>query len=258
MPKGSHVTLISKSESWWRVEYGDGKYGYCAASYITQLTGTYAAYTGGSLHIRSGPGTSYGVIGWLNSGEYAVVLSSSGNWKKVLFDGVKVGYVSGAYLKTGAPSASAVSLDVPNYKQTDARWANTPVGASGKTIGAAGCSTVSLAMTESYRTGTVIYPDAMAAKLSYTSGGAVYWPGSYSSYTGSDYMTKLVDLLKSGKPVLIGLKNASGSQHWCVVTGWSGSAGASSFSVHDPGSHTRSNLQQIINVYPTFYKLMYY
>ena len=260
LPKGSYVTLLSKSGSWWNVEYAKGQYGYCSAAYIMQVSGAYGASPAGSLNVRSGPGTSYGVIGWLNSGEYAVVLSSSTDtWKKILFNGTKVGYVNGKYLQTAA-SYSAVSLNVPSYKQTDSRWAYTTIGSTGKTIGAIGCATTALAMTESYRTGTTIYPNAMASQLSYTSGGAVYWPSNYTAYTGSDYLTKVYQQLKSGKPVLVGLRTSAGSQHWCVVTGYVGgtSLNAASFTVNDPGSSLRTTLQQVIGAYPYFYKLMYY
>ncbi|HHU21843.1 MAG TPA: SH3 domain-containing protein [Clostridiales bacterium] len=259
LPNGSYVTLISKSGNWWRVEYGKGQYGYCHGSYIKQVSGTYPAYVEGSLNVRSGPGTSYGVIGWLNSGEYAVVLSSSGKWKKVLFGGTRVGYASGTYLKTGG-GYSAVSLNVPDYKQNDSRWAYTKVGSSGRTIGDIGCSTVALAMMESHRTGTNIYPNTMASRLKYTSGGAVYWPGNYGAYTGGDYLKFTYDKIKAGRPVMVGLKNSWGGQHWVVVKGYGGgsSLSASSFTVNDPGSWSRTNLQQVINVYPYFYKVMYY
>ncbi|MGI5936939.1 MAG: SH3 domain-containing protein [Oscillospiraceae bacterium] len=256
----SYVTLISKSGSWWRVEYGKGKFGYCHEAYIKQVSGTYPAYVEGSLNVRSGPGTSYGVIGWLNNGEYAVVLSASGSWKKVLFNGTKVGYASGAYLKTGGSGYSPVSLGVPSYKQNDSRWAGTKLGSSGRTIGDVGCSTVALAMTESYRTGTTVTPSAMASRLKYTSGGAVYWPYNYSAYTGGDYLKVAYDKLKAGRPILVGLKNSWGGQHWVVVKGYSGrsSLSAASFSINDPGSNSRTNLQQVISAYPYFYKIMYY
>jgi len=259
LKKGSYVTLISKSGSWWRVEYGEGKYGYCHSSYISPVSGAYAAYATGSLNVRSGPGTSYGVIGLLYSGEYIVVLSSSGTWKKVLYDGAKTGYASGSYLSTGSSGYTAVSLSVPSYKQSDARWASAKVGSSGRTIGDIGCSTVALAMTESYRTGTTIYPNAMEAKLTYTAGGAVYWPGNYTAYAASDYLNKIYTLLKSGKPVLVGAKTAAGSQHWVVVKGFTGGAlTAANFTVNDPGFATRTTLAQHFAAYPYFYKLMYY
>jgi uncharacterized protein YraI len=256
LPQGSYLTLISKSGSWWRVEYAEGKYGYCYASYITQVSGAYSAYATGSLNVRSGASTSYSVIGWLSAGEYIVVLSSSGTWKKVLYEGDNIGYASGKYLSS---DSSTISLNVPSYKQTDSRWASTQVGVSGRTIGDIGCSTVALAMSESYRTGTTIYPDDMEARLSYTSGGAVYWPSNYTAYAGSDYLSFIYSLLKSGKPVLVGSKNSYGGQHWVVVTGFNGGPlSASSLSINDPGSVSRTTLQQFFAAYPYFYKLMYY
>ncbi|MGI5970360.1 MAG: SH3 domain-containing protein [Oscillospiraceae bacterium] len=259
VPNGSYITLISKSGNWWKVEYAEGKYGYCYASYITAVSGTYAAYATGSLNVRSGPGTSYGVVGWLNSGEYAVVLSSSGTWKKVLFNGVQIGYASGAYLTTGSSGYTQVYLSVPSFKQKDSRWANIALGRNGDTIGTSGCSTVALSMTESYRTGTTVYPSEMVYRLGYTSGGAVYWPGYYTAYTGGDYLAKVYSLLKAGKPVLVGSKDSYGGQHWVVVTGFKGgSLSASNFVINDPGTAARTNLQQYFGAYPYFYKLMYY
>ena len=149
-----------------------------------------------ALNVRSGAGTSYGIIGWINAGEYVVALSSSGTWKKILYEGSQVGYASGNYLSSGT---SSIALSVPSYKQTDSRWASSQIGTSGRTISDIGCSTVALAMSESYRTGTTIYPDAMSKRISYTSGGAVYWPSNYTAYTASDYLSVIYNLLKSGK-----------------------------------------------------------
>ena len=38
--KGSYITLISKSGNWWKVEYANGKYGYCHADFITIVEGS--------------------------------------------------------------------------------------------------------------------------------------------------------------------------------------------------------------------------
>jgi len=256
LAKGNYITLISKSGSWWKVEYAQGQYGYCSASYISQVSGAYAAYATANLNVRSGPGTTYGITGWLASGKYVVVVASSGSWKKVVYDGVKTGYVSGNYLSSGY---SQVYLSVPSYKQTDSRWASATLGSSGETIGESGCSTVSLAMSESYRTNTSIYPDDMEDMLTYTAGGAVYWPGNYTAYYGSDYLSVIYGFLKSGEPVLMGSKNAYGGQHWCVVTGFAGGTlSASNFLINDPGSSLRTTLEQYFSAYPNFYKIMYY
>lgn len=265
LSKGSYVTLMSKSGNWWRVEYADGKYGYCHADYIKTATGTPATVkiTSGSLNVRSGAGTSYSKVASLYKGEVVIVLSKSGNWSRILYNGTKTGYVSSQYLSTSSSSStySKVSLSVPGFKQTDSRWASVKIGTSGKTIAQIGCATTAIAMMESYRTGTTIYPDAMSKKLSYSSSGNVYWPSNYTVVTSSsNYLSGIYNQLKNGKPVLFGAKKSSGTQHWVVITGYTGgnSLTASGFTINDPGSNSRTTLQHLLNEYPTFYKYFYY
>ena len=261
--KGSYVTLMSKSGSWWRVEYADGRYGYCHGDYITPVSGSAAtvATESGNLNVRSGAGVAYSVIDSLPKGKRVLVLESSGGWRKVLYGGTKIGYVSGHYLSEAGSGYPAVSLSVPDYKQNDSRWANVKIGSSGKTIGQIGCVTTGIAMLESYRSGTKIYPNEMVKKLSYDSNGNVYWPGDYKVVTSSTgYLAGIYEQLRVGKPVLIGAKTNTGSQHWVVVTGYAGgdSITASGFTINDPGSNTRTNLQQFFNAFPNFYKYFYY
>lgn len=262
LAKGSYVTLISQSGVWWRVEYADNQYGYCHADYIRTLSSTpmQVNITSGALNVRSGPDTSYSKKGSLYRGETVLVLSSSGNWKRILFNGNKTGYVSAKYLTSASSSASAVSLSVPYFSQKDSRWASTTLGSSGKTIAQIGCATTAIAMMESYRTGTTVYPNTMSKRLSYSSSGNVYWPSHYTVVTSSSgYLSAVYNLLKQGKPVLLGAKNSYGGQHWVVVTGFTGgSLAASNFTINDPGTASRTTLQQFLNKYPTFYKFFYY
>lgn len=258
--KGSHITLLSRSGSWWKVEYGKGLYGYCHADYITIIEGTpvTVATRSGTLNVRSGAGTSYSKEASLSKGEVVIQLTSSGGWSRILYHGIKTGYVSSQYLSGGGNAP--ISLQVPSYKQTDGRWANIRIGSSGKTMAQIGCATTAIAMMESYRTGTTIYPDTMSRKLSYTSSGNVYWPGNFVAVTNSaDYLNGIYRQLIQGKPVLLGAKNAQGGQHWVVVTGFAGGSHAPvNFTIQDPGSNSRVNLQQFLDVYPTFYKYFYY
>ncbi len=260
LSKGSHITLVSKTGSWWYVQYGKDLYGYCYAHYITAVDSTPATVTlnWGTLNVRSGAGTGYARIAALNNGESVVVLSTENGWSRILYHGTKTGYVSSQYLRTAQVGSSAVSLHVPSYKQTDSRWSGVKIGSSGKTIGQIGCTTTGIAMMESYRTGTTITPDVMSRRLSYTASGSVYWPSDYK-VTTSYNLSNILSLLKAGKPVLIGAKNGYGSQHWVVVTGYNGAGlSASNFTINDPGSNSRTNLQQFFNVYPTFYKYFNY
>lgn len=265
--KDETVTLLQKSGDFWQIEYENGKYGYASAKYIAQISGSYAARVktaGGNLNVRTGAGTSYSVRTSLPNGKTVVVLSKSGDWSKILYNGKSVGYVSSQYLASTSSEPAvgndAVRLSVVNYKQTDARWANVQLGSSGYTIGRSGCTTTALAMTESYRTGTTITPAAMASRLTYAPAGWLYWPANYvTSTNGTNYLQTVYNLLKSGKPVILGMQKASGSQHWVVVTGFTGGAlTASNFTINDPGSNSRTTLSDFLSIYPNFYKIVYY
>jgi len=124
-----------------------------------------------------------------------------------------------------------------------------------------GCATTAIAMMESSRTGSSIFPDAMSRKLRYTPSGNVYWPENYAVVTNqSGLLSGIYSKLKQGKPVLFGAVNAYGAQHWVVITGYSGgsSLSASGFTINDPGTWSRTTLQQFLNAYPTFYKYFHY
>jgi len=258
--KGSYITLISRSGSWWLVEYAKGKQGYCHADYITIVQGSpvTVATSSGSLNVRSGPGTGYGKTAALAKDEVVLLLTTSNGWSRVLYHGTKTGYVSAQYL---SGYYAAVNLNVPSFKQNDSRWAATLIGESGKSMKEIGCATTAIAMMESSRTGSSIFPDAMSRKLRYTPSGNVYWPENYAVVTNqSGLLSGIYSKLKQGKPVLFGAVNAYGAQHWVVITGYSGgsSLSASGFTINDPGTWSRTTLQQFLNAYPTFYKYFHY
>lgn len=260
LKKGSYITLHSRSGDWWKVEYSKGRYGYCHASYITTVQGTQTSVNirSGSLNVRSGPGTQYGRTASLYAGEPVILLSSSGEWSQVLYHGTNTGYVSSRYL---SGYFTAVSLSVPDFKQTDSRWADKTVGSSGKPFSQIGCATTAVAMMESAHRGMTIYPDVMSQELRYTPSGDLYWPSHYAVSTEqSGYLERIYQKLIQGKPVLLGMKNAYGSQHWVVVTGFTGGNAltAGRFTIHDPGTYSRRNLQQLMDAYPTFYKFYTY
>lgn len=264
LKKNAYLTLISKSGSYWYVRYSSNGYGYCHANYIYQVSSAVRTVktSSGNLRVRSAASLSASVQDYLPSGSYVTVHVTSDNFAKIIYNGGKIGFVHSSYLAPISASSTydALNLNVPDFKQTDSRWANVTLGTSGQSISKIGCAVTSLAMTESYRTGTTVYPNKMAQQLQFTSGGAVYWPSNYTVITSSsEYLQKIYTALKNGKPVIIGAKKTNGSQHYVVVKGVAATntLSTSSFYINDPGSATRTTLAQFFDAYPTFYKMLY-
>ncbi|MBQ6601039.1 MAG: SH3 domain-containing protein [Clostridia bacterium] len=267
LENGTWLTLKGKSGSWYLAEYAAGKEGYVSESYIKtypkSVDGT-VKLKSGSLNVRSGAGTSHKVIDSLRNGERVVVVKSNDTWCAIVYRGSKTGYVAKAYLERTNEDTSvsypAVSLSVPSFRQTDSRWKSYPIGTQGGTIGTIGCTTTALAMTESFYQGYVVTPPNMAKKLSYSASGSLYWPSTYSvSNVTADYLKEIYRILKSGKPVVFGMKKANGSQHWVTVYGYEGGETLSHgrFLINDPGSETRRNLQSVMDAYPIAYRIAY-
>ena len=265
LAKGSNVAIASEENGWYKVEYTAGKYGYCSAQFIKEITGSsykQVKTSSGRLYVRNSPAGT--VINSLASGSKVAVISQSNGWSKVVYYGNMTGYVSSAYLvsiSSGTTKYKAISLSVPDFKQTDSRWANHKIGSTNYTIGSIGCTTTALAMTESYRTGTTIYPHKMEDKLSYSSTGSLYWPSNYESTTDfSNYLSRIYSLLSEGKPVIIGAKKSNGSQHWVVVTGVkaSDSLVPTDFIINDPGTSTRTNLGQFFSTFHYLHRIVWY
>lgn len=261
LPDRSYVTVLSTSGSFYYVEYKENTYGYVHKSYVDIVSSNVKRVStdGYNLNVRYGPSTSYAQFEKIKDKDYVIVLSNSGSFSRVLFEGNKVGYVSNDYL-TQSTTYQAKSLTVPSFKQYDSRWASIKIGSSGQTMAQIGCLTTAMAMSESYRTGSTITPAMMISRLSYTSGGNMYWPSHYTTQVSSNYLTTAYNLLKQNKPVLIGLKNNYGGQHWVLIKGFTGgnTLSTSQFIVNDPGSSSNTKLSQVMASYPNVYKIAYY
>ena len=262
--RATWLTVKDKSGDWYKVEFADGKFGWCNSKYIRLYDDTYEMtvdVSSGKLNVRSGSGTSHSVIDKLSDGDSVVILYGNSKWSRILYSGNKIGYAATPYLKSPTPSAyTAVKLSVPSYKQTDSRWSSYPIGSYGDNIGTIGCTTTALAMTESYHSGTTVTPDMMASRLSYSASGSLYWPSYYSvENADSSYLSRIYSLLKAGKPVVFGAKKANGSQHWVTVTGYNKSTDSLSeanFTINDPGSKTRTLLSEFMASYPNAYRIV--
>ena len=132
IPFGASVTVLDSSSSWYKVTYS-GKTGYVLGQYvqITSTTptpkptaaptviGTGKITASAGLNMRSGPGTSYGILISIPFGATVSVLDiSNSSWYKVTYSG-KTGYVSSQYIQvTLNPTPTPKPTPTPTPKPT--------------------------------------------------------------------------------------------------------------------------------------------
>ena len=119
LSNGDKVEVISTSNGWSKIKY-NGKTGYVSSQYLSssaapESTTTTTKYVNTlSLNVRSGPSTSYSVIGKVSEGDKVEVISTSNGWSKIKYNG-KTGYVSSQYLSSSvSDSSTSTSSSVSN------------------------------------------------------------------------------------------------------------------------------------------------
>lgn len=118
MPEGAKLTVTGTSNGWYKVTY-KGTTGWAASKFITLINSGSQQSTAGSktntivkneavgkgiitgndVRLRSGPGTSYRIIGMLYKGNGIGLIARSGIWFRVKTSGGTVGWVSQDFIK---------------------------------------------------------------------------------------------------------------------------------------------------------------
>jgi N-acetylmuramoyl-L-alanine amidase len=105
LAKGEKVSVLSQSGDWFEVEV-DGDQGWIA-SWLTagadpaksKNAGQTAVSTVDRLNVRAQPDISASVLGQMNAGDQATVISEAGEWMEVEFQDTR-GFVSTQYIST--------------------------------------------------------------------------------------------------------------------------------------------------------------
>ncbi|WP_394547686.1 SH3 domain-containing protein [Priestia aryabhattai] len=114
--KGQKLSVVSKSGSWYKINY-NGRTGYVSSDYV-QSSGTTTppaenttyTVTASTLNVRSGAGTNYASIGSVTKGQKLSVVSKSGGWYKINYNG-RTGYVSSDYVQASATASPKLVVD---------------------------------------------------------------------------------------------------------------------------------------------------
>ncbi|WP_409270772.1 SH3 domain-containing protein [Neobacillus sp. SCS-31] len=82
--KGDRFTVLGESGEWVQLQLPSGGTGW-AANWLLKMNSvdTSAVSSVDNLRIRKGPGTGYGIVGYLSKGQAAEVLEKSGEWTKI-------------------------------------------------------------------------------------------------------------------------------------------------------------------------------
>ncbi len=206
--KGKTFTITGKAKDksgvyWYRFKF-NSKTGYVSSKYITtkkitsttsssisetkvSLKGT-VSLSSGSLNVRSGPSTSYSVIGTLKKGSTFNITAKAKNksgkyWYKLTYNG-KTGYVSSSYVtttSTSSSSSSSTSSSAVTFKL------GTTTAESGVNVRAGAGTSYSVLTVLPYGSLVTVTGSAKA------SNGKVWYKYKYSSsktgYVSADYIT---------------------------------------------------------------------
>lgn len=98
------LTVKERNKDWVRVQTRDGQTGWIASWFTsatkttTNTSATQATVTATSLRVRSGPDTSYDVVGNVNKGDRLTIETKEGNWAQISYSTVD-GWVSLDYIQ---------------------------------------------------------------------------------------------------------------------------------------------------------------
>ncbi|WP_053367246.1 SH3 domain-containing protein [Bacillus sp. FJAT-27245] len=106
--KGARFTVLGTSGEWVQLQMPSGGTGWAADWLLTMKSeNTSSESSVDNLRIRKGPGTGYGIVGYLAKGQAAEVLEKSGEWAKIASKSGN-GWVSAQFLQQSVKAESNV------------------------------------------------------------------------------------------------------------------------------------------------------
>ena len=134
---GTFLQVTGLTGEWYQILYA-GELRYISSAYISfQPEGTTSAdpealYTGrisaSNVNIRSGPDTTYPVLGQLDSGVRVSILGVKGDWYQIYYGEKHTAqaYVSAAYVTLDKQESGPAAIKAPTQQELDAIAATIP------------------------------------------------------------------------------------------------------------------------------------
>jgi N-acetylmuramoyl-L-alanine amidase len=147
--KGDRFTIIKEQGDWVQIQLSAAKTGWVANWVVTKTNGTTTTGSSSStkktaeantaqLRVRTGPGTNFRIIGYLNKGQAVSVIDDNENWIKISA-GFGEGWVAREYLdfnnKSTNTSNKENNVSIGTGKVTDTLNVRNEPSSTGKVIG---------------------------------------------------------------------------------------------------------------------------
>jgi uncharacterized protein YgiM (DUF1202 family) len=125
LSKGDKVTKVGSTGNWTIINWSTGT-AYVSSSYLTPSSGSSGSSSASgttmvataNVNVRSGPSTSYSILGFLTKGTTITKVGTSGSWTKVVYGG-SYAYVHSAYLSVYSGSSGSSSSGTLLYAIED-------------------------------------------------------------------------------------------------------------------------------------------
>ncbi len=128
LSKGDKVTKVGSTGNWTIINWSTGT-AYVSSSYLTPSSGSSGSSGSSSasgttmvatanVNVRTGPSTSYSILGFLTKGTTITKVGTSGSWTKVVYNG-SYAYVYSSYLSVYSGSGGSSSSGTLLYAIED-------------------------------------------------------------------------------------------------------------------------------------------
>ena len=131
--KGQILSVLAEQPGWVQVSLSNGSSGWVTADYVTvkttapvvQQPSLQAKVTVGVLNVRSGPATTFSLVGTVSSGTVVPVIKQQGDWLQVRLSSGLTGWVAGQYTQMTQAVSSGGQAPVSNTPVVTAPSSNT-------------------------------------------------------------------------------------------------------------------------------------
>ena len=153
LKSGTELTVVGQNGSWYQVKYLSTT-GYVASAYVSKKTndggnakpddsgtvtvGTTAYVTGGSVNVRKGAGTNYGIVDTLRTGTQITIYEQTNGWYRMAKGSVS-GYISAKYVTS---QGGTVTPDNPSDSKAEVQLSDWWTGEIQSVLKRGGTATV--------------------------------------------------------------------------------------------------------------------